>query len=236
MSYTRVGAVLLTAVVLTSCSSGSKTSTSTAKTPTKASGEAAAKAINLTSTDLPAGFTAEPHDSADDNSPEETAFAACVGASKPTDELVEAHSDDFSKGEQLDTQQVSSDVTVVASADTARKDLKAYQGSKTETCLKTFVTELLTEQAGGGAVTFGPPTIAALETEAGGTDGGFGYTVTTTASAQGIEIPFEIAIQGVLKDHTAVSLTTLSVGKPFPADVRADLLATLVARTKDKAV
>lgn len=234
MSYTRFGAALLAALSLAACGGGS---TSTAdKAPTKAAGETAAKAINLTTSDLPTGFTGEPSDSAAEDTPQEVAFAACVGASKPTEDLVDVSSDDFGKGGQLDLQQVSSDVSIVASADVAKKDLAAYQGSKTEACLTTFVTELLAEQTGGGEVTFGPPTIAKLATEVDGTDGGFGYTVTTTATAAGIEIPFELAIQGFLYKHTAISLTTLAIGKPFPTDVRTELLGTLVDRTKAKAV
>jgi len=218
--------------MVAACGGGS----SSTKAPTKAAGESAAKAITLTSTDLPAGFTGKPHDASNDHDPQQVAFAACVGASAPTDDLVDAYSDDFSKGAQLDLQQVSSEVNIIASATKAKGDLTAYRGSKTEACLKTFVTDLLKKQAGGGGVTFGPPDIARLDTPVEGTDGGFGYTVTTTASASGLQFPFEIAIQGFLLRHTAVSLTTLAVGKPFPAEVRTDLLAKLVKRTKDKAV
>lgn len=231
MSYTRVAVALLATVSIAACSGGTKTTA-----PTKASGEAAAKAINLTKTDLPAEFTGAPSDSADKDSPQEVAFAACVGASPPNNDLADVSSDDFSKGNQINLKQVSSDVTVVASAETAKKDLAAYQGSKTEDCLKTFVGDLLKEQTAGGSVSFGPPTIAKLPTDVPGTEGGFGFTVTSIATAAGITLPFELSIQGFLHKHTAVSLTTLSVGTPFPSDIRSDLLSKLVKRTKDSAV
>jgi hypothetical protein len=234
MSYTRVGAAVLAAVVVAGCGGG--TTWVTLSAPTKANAEAAGAAINLTSADVPSGYTGAAHDSTDDNSDDSKAFAACTGATPPGDALADVYSEDFSEGAQLNMRQVSSEVVVLADRSRATMDLKAYQGSKTEACLNTFVGKLLTAQTAGSGVTFGPPTVAKLTTDPSGTDGGFGYIVTTTASAAGVEIPFEIAVSGFLVKHTGVQLSTLSVGGPFPANVRTDLLAKLATRAKAKAV
>lgn len=236
----RVGVALAATVAVTACGGGSGSGSSSGSTdtaPSTSAATAAATAINLVKADLP-GYNATPHDSSSDSDPDNVAFASCVGASAPNSgDVVDLYSEDFEKGTQLDSKQVSSEVTVVKSQSTARKDLKAFQGDKTKTCLETFVGKLLTKQAGeASGVTFATPTISRLDPQGAGTDGTFGYSVTTTAKAAGLSLPFEITIQGLLVKHTGTQLTTLSVGGPFPAADRDALFAKLVERSKSSAV
>lgn len=233
--YLRVTAALAAAVVVTGCGGGSGTSS---KPPTKAAADQAATAINLTVADLPSGYTAAPHDASSDSSPEDAAFAACVGATAPNvDDITDAFSEDFNKGAQIDTKQVSSEVEVVKSASTAASDLKAFKGDKAKTCIETFVTKLLAKEAGSSSgVSFGTPTVARIDITSDGLDGAFGYQVRLTVTAQGQQIPFDVTIAGLLKDHTEVSLTTLSIGQPFPTSDRDALLQKLRDRAKKSAV
>jgi hypothetical protein len=229
--------VALAAAVLVSGCGGSSTSTSS-KPPTKTAAVAAAAGINLQTADLPAGYTGAPHDSSSDSSSDDAAFATCAGASPPNgQDVADEYSQDFSKGQQIDMSQVSSEVDVVKSASTAKQDLAAFQSDKTTACLATFVTKLVTRQAGGTpGVTFDTPKVSKVPVKADGTEGGFGYTVRLDAKASGLTIPFEISIRSFLVKHSEISLTTLSLGHPFPASDRDALFAKLLERAKKSAV
>lgn len=236
----RFGVLLAAPVVVSALASGCGGSSSSAssKPPTKPQAVAAAAAINLKAADLPSGYTGQPHDSASDDSTDDAAFAACAGASVPNaEDVADEFSQDFSKGQQIDMAQVSSEVDVVRSQSTAEHDLKAFRSGKTTACLATFVTKLVAKQAGATpGVTFEAPTVSKLDVKAAGTDGGFGYTVQLNAKASGVTVPFEISIQSFLVKHSEISLTTFALGRPFPASERDPLLATLLERAKRSAV
>ena len=232
---------LTASLVVAGCggSSGSSGSLKASSTPpSKAAAEAAAAAMNLTVKDVPVGYEGAPHESSPDSKSQTAAFAACAGASNvDSDTIADVYSQDFSKGTRLNSQKVSSEVQVVKSTRLATSDLKAYQGDKTKTCLATFISKLLAKQSGGaGGATFSAPQITQLTPKADGIEGAFGYQVNLTASAAGLTIPFEIAIEGLLVKHSEVSLTVLSIGGPFPTSDRDALFAKLAARSVSSAV
>lgn len=202
---------------------------------TKAQAVAAAKAINLTAADVGAGYTGSPSSTSPAEDKDSAAFAACVGSTLPSAAVADVSSLDFSKGSGLQTRQVSSDVTVVATAAEAKADLAAFQSQKATTCLTTFITKTLAGAAGPN-VTFGPPVVTRIDTPAPGADGSFGYDVKATAKASGVEISFDVVLQAFLMKRCEVDLTVLSVGPPFPADERSALLSKLVAHATTAAV
>lgn len=236
---TRLPALLLTASLLAACGGNDKDTDSVKaedKKVTAAEAKAAADAINLTDADA-TGFKGTAHEDDPDSDAEEKEFTDCIGASSADGDLAQSYSKDYERGTAPQTQTVSSEVEVYSDEDALAADLKAYQAAdKVTSCLTTSITKLLASEVGEAGVTFGKPVVTELATAAEGTDGGFGYLVKVTASAQGLEIPFEISQQGVLKDHTALSFSTMSIGEPFPAADRDALLAKLVDRLKDKAV
>lgn len=235
----RVPLLVLSAALLAACGGGGDSSSSkvSAKAPTAAEAKAAAEAINLTDADA-TGYKGEAHDDSGDSAAEEKEFADCVGASNKDADLVDVYSKDYSRGTEPQTQTVNSEVEVDSDAARLAADLKAYQAKdKVSSCLVTSVTKLIQDQVGqDDSITFDKPVVADLPTAADGTDGGFGYRITITAKASGLTIPFEITEQGVLKGHTALTFSTMSIGTPIPAADRDALLATLVGRLKDKAV
>lgn len=235
----RLPLLVLTAALLSACGGGDAPATSGKPTPkalTKADATATADAINLTDADA-TGFTGEAHDDSGSTAAEEKEFSTCVGASDKDADLTDTYSKDYERGSQPQMQTVSSEVQVDSDPAQLAKDLAAFQAAdKVKTCLTTSVTKLLQQEVGQSGVTFSTPVVAELKTTADGTDGAFGYRVTITAMAQGITIPFEITEQGVLKGHTTLSFSTMSIGTPIPAADRDALLAKLVDRLKDKAV
>lgn len=229
-----LGLALIASLAVTGCGGSSGSSKSSAP-PSKAAAASAGAAINLAASDLPSGYKGAPHDDSADTKAQTAAFIACTGASNvESDTIADLNSPDFSKGAQLNMKQVSSDVQIVKSASQARSDLRAYNGDKTKGCLSTFITKLLTKAAGGA--TFSAPTITKLTPHADGIEGAFGYQVNLSASAAGLTIPFEIAIEGLLVKHSEVSLTVLSIGGPFPTADRDALFAKLAARSVKSAV
>ena len=237
-----VPAAVLTAALLSACGGGDdnptlgSSPTPSAKPLTSVEAKAAANAINLTDADV-AGFKGTAHEDDSSSTAEEKEFATCVGASDKDADLTDTYSKDYERGSQPQMQTVSSEVQVDSDPAQLAKDLAAFQAAdKVKTCLTTSVTKLLQQEVGQSGVTFSTPVVAELKTTADGTDGAFGYRVTITAMAQGITIPFEITEQGVLKGHTTLSFSTMSIGTPIPAADRDALLAKLVDRLKDKAV
>jgi hypothetical protein len=202
---------------------------------TKAQATAAAHAINLTTAEVGAGYTSTPAKNDPSSDKDSAAFAACVGATPPAASVADVSSPDFTRGSGLQTRQVSSDVTVVATTARARADLTAFTGPKTMPCLKTFITKTLAGSTGSG-VTFGIPVVTRLDTPTAGTDGAFGYDVKMTAKATGVTIAFDVQLQAVLVKRCEVSLTVFSLGGDFPAAERTQLLQTLLAKAQKNAV
>jgi hypothetical protein len=226
----RTGSVLAVAVLLAACGGSS----SAEHVPTADEGRSAAAAINLKAIDLSA-FKGLPHDAKGETGTDDVAFAACVGASEPhTDEVSDVYSDDLSKGEGAMISQVSSEVSVVSNTDTASKDVKAFKSGKATNCLDKFVTRLLSKEAGGA--TFSKPSVKSLDVNKDGIDDAFGYEVTVQASAGSQSIPFTISLLAMLKDHTEVSLTTLSIGGSLSVSERDGFAETLRGRLKTSAV
>jgi hypothetical protein len=209
----RTSAVVAATALLAACGGGA----SAKKAPTASEGKSAASAINLKAADVP-GYKGAAHDKSNAGGSDDVAFAACVGASKP-------HADE-----------IADTFSVVSKTDTASKDVKAYKSDKAKSCLDTFVTKLLTKNLGGSGATFGKPSVKALDVKTAGIDDSFGYEITIEASAAGQSFPLTISLLAMLKDHTEVSLTTLTVGASLTASDRDRYADILRGRLKDSAV
>lgn len=234
-TVTRTGTALLTVLLAAACSGGSSPAKEVA--PTKATGTAAANAINLKKSDLPSGWTSTAADNSD-NSKDETdkKLAACLGL-QATDinDVVDLNSDDFSKGAPPSGVQVSSEVEVVASLAQAKRLQKGYSGDKAESCISTlFADEAKAEAGSTPGVTFGTPTVT-KKSGPSGTDGSFGFTVQVPVKAQGASINVTSTIVGFFVKHTEVTLqsTSFGAGADFDADA---VMKALVDRAKASAV
>lgn len=216
-----------------SSSSTTASSVTTTTPPTTAAVDAAADAakahqINLTAADLPAGWTstaAEPktaQDQADDAS-----IAACLGAPDPKQaHTADVDSDDFHNGDM----DVSSNVTFVRNADDARKELAASTTGKLSTCLKPVLDATIAREQPGATVT----SFSLTPTPAPpGGDGGFGYHVLATVSAQGQQVQVVVDAVGVLVGRAELQVTAQGLAGQAPSDqLLRDLMAKLVARAK----
>ena len=195
---------------------------------TSADASAAATKINLTAADL-SGYTATPPDETTQAGTEaaEDALATCVGATT-TDPVADFSSDDFTKGMELPALTVSSSATFSKDAAEVKQDIEAFNGPKAESCVVTFFKDVLTASAEG--LPFEEPKVTRLTPTAPGTDGSFGFRITTSAEAEGQKIPFTFDLLAFGKARTGVALSVFGVGTGLAEGERDALFAKLVER------
>ena len=222
---------------------GSSASTAPSSSPSSlvpspvapASAQTAAGKINLTAADLP-GYTATPADEkVAESDAAQAAADVCVGVS-PAEPVAKFASDDFAKGPDLPSVQLATTVSFAVEAATTKADLAAFSSDKTTTCLATFAADVSKTIGEDSGITFGTPEVTKLTPTATGVDGAFGYSVSTSATAQGKTFPFTIEILGAGKGRTRLTLTAIAVGGSVPAAERDALFTTLVQRTSANAL
>lgn len=239
---TRIGtlgtALLVAGLLASGCSGSSSSSKAKEVTPTKATGTAAADAINLKASDLPSTWKSEPADNSN-NAPDESdkKLAACLKlpASDVTD-VVDLNSDDFSTGTPPQSTSVNSEVEVFATLAQAKRVQKAFSSDAAADCLKAGVLEQAKTEGGDTpGVTYGTPVVTKKSVPSGVGDG-FAFDITIPVSAQGISLKVSFGIVGFYVKHTNVTLQTTTLGTPAGDYDQAKLLDTLVTRAKASAV
>lgn len=247
MTSSRIPSLLAAAslLALAACggsSSPSATSSEAADSPkpvplTSPAAAAAAAKINLQAADLP-GFKATPSDdSGDDDDAEEKKaeeeLAKCVGGPK-VDADSTYSSDDFSKGQDLPSLTISSEVDFNTDADVVKRDLAGFQSAKAPACVQTFVQKALASGAEGATLI--TPTVTRLTPAAAGTDGTFGFRLATGVAAGGQKIPITFEILGLAKGRTEVTLLLVGAGTAVPEAQRDALFAKLAGRAAANAL
>ena len=202
-----------------------------------AEAEALAKASLLTSADLP-GYTSTPALTSED--PEEEAAEAeleeCVGVQSP-DYLAEESSPDFSKGELPAAVEVSSEVSVVKTADEGKADLEAFLSDKALACFESFFDKALQAEVGADSgITFGEATVTRRSiSRPDAADESFALRLSTSVEAGGQSFPVVVDIAGALVGRAELSLLSSSFGgSPLPDAEQARLLGVMAERA-DKA-
>lgn len=204
---------------------------SNAEPKTTAQASALARALNLRHGDLP-GFTAAAPSGG--SSAGEQALArklhACIGASAPAP-LAEASSATYQDHGHLLDLSISSSVKILKDRAQAGAELKLLRSKRTSGCLRQFVATLLALEIKHGAqakvvsIDSGTPS-------APGTSGGFGWRILGNFSADGIRIPFYIDLLGFDYEQASVSLFSIGLPTPLPANAERELFTLLVDRAK----
>jgi hypothetical protein len=188
-----------------------------------------AKAINFTAADLPTGWTSSPSDN-QSSAAEDAKVAACAGAPSPASvHLADVSSDDFSSG-GLD---VTSDVTVVRTAQLAQQDLAAIRSDRALACFRQLFPEL----AKTGAPANTQITVDSVDRlpVASYGDGSFGYRLAFTVQAPAAGTVHGVGdLIGFLHNRIEVGGNFLAIDAPFPASLEQALMAKLVARTSGR--
>ena len=126
-----------------SASTGTGTGTGTAPSHDVLSG------LVVQASDLPTGFTSQPHDTTTDDDTNQQQIVACVGSTSvnPADKIEEVNSDDFVK----DPLTISSDATSYTSQAAVDALVQVIQNPKAEDCFKTLLQQQVASS--GGSVT-----------------------------------------------------------------------------------
>jgi hypothetical protein len=207
--------------------------------PSHESATAFARAVNLTSDDVP-GFTpSEKHSSSSAHQKRlERAMLRCAGIGASSGAIggtgkgvLEESSKDFELKRQILDFSVSSEVSVQASAAQALQGLQAIRSPHVRSCFSHYLSLIFKEEQVKGA-TAGPVTIQAGTPPAPGTSGGFGWRVTATFDVHGVKLPIYLDFLGFVDGPAEVTLTSSGLLRPFPASVQQHLFSLLLSRAK----
>lgn len=195
-----------------------------------------ARAVNLTSADLP-GFnvSSKPkHVSAADRQLEHQ-LLHCVRGASLRSPLVEVGSREYERGGGVVHQSVESEVTVARSGTEAISELKAVRGPRTKACMSRFLHRLFEGDAYRGTK-IGPISISSGTPPAAGTSGSFAWRIRVTITARGVRIPLYLDVLAFLYNRAEVSLDTVAVPEPFPARGEEELFTLLLDRARSHTV
>jgi hypothetical protein len=200
--------------------------------PSHESAAAFARAVNLTSDDVP-GFTpSEKHNSSSTREKRlEHAMLQCAGVASKTKGVLEESSKDFELKRQILDFSVSSEVSVQASAAQALHGLDAIRSPHVRSCFSHYLQLIFKGERVKGA-TAGPVTIQAGTPPAPGTSGGFGWRVTATFTVHGVKLPIYLDFLGFVDGPAEVTLLSSGLLRPFPASIQQHLFSLLLSRAK----
>jgi len=208
------------------------TAASTGTSLSQGQARAYARAVNLTSADVP-GFTAStqrPQRSASEARLEH-AMLRCAGSAGSESALAEVGSKDFELKRGVLNLSVSSEVTVAHSAAAALRTLASIRDAHVRECFSRFLDTLIKGENLNGA-SVGPVSIQSGNPPAPGTAGGFGWRVTVPLTVHQLGVSFYLDILGFVDGPAEVTLSSTGLVQPFPAAVEQQLFKLLLARAK----
>jgi hypothetical protein len=234
--------VLVLCVALGACGkssphSGGAAATKSAPAPaarkrplTRARALAFARAVNLTSQDVP-GFSSAPRDERE--TPAERRLAVqlrrCAGATGSAGGLAEVRSPSFRVRRDVLDLDVSSEVSVAPSGALALRELTAIRSARVRTCFSRYLDSFLHGLRPGGAE-LRPVSIATGTPPAPGASGSFAWRITAPFGVRGTTLSLYVDILGFVLGPARVTLVSSGVVRPFPAVIQQRLFTLLLAR------
>jgi hypothetical protein len=186
---------------------------------------AVADRINLTGADLPPGWARSPNRDGSGATDQDAQVAACAGAPDPRVSVEkDVASDDYS----LEGMDVSSDVTIVKSVQSARQDLAAMQGARALACFRWFFPSFAASSAPAGTAIH----VVSVNSMAVSTygEGSFGFRVVMNVTSPGVSAFATVDEVGFLTGRLEVSGVFTGAPTPFPAKMENELMAALARR------
>jgi hypothetical protein len=210
---------------------------------TKAQAIAFARAVNLTTADVP-GFTATArHKNEHKTTAEkrlERGLTRCVGKSvnSPAN-IAEESSENFKFEHAILHFSVSSEVSVAQTPALAAKELSAMRGNHVRGCLSHYLDLLLKYQIikNQGSRTIVNPNSISLSLSDGtppapGATGSFWWRITATVALHHIKLSYYIDILGFVYGPAEVSMSSSGALRPFPAATQEHLYLLLLKRAE----
>ena len=203
---------------------------------TRSRAVAFARAVNLTSADVP-GFT--PSSRREGESAREKQLQSrlrqCVGPLSFGGPLADAQSPAFKLRRDILDLGVSSEVAVAPTPALATRELAAIRGARARECFSHYLDLLLEGQRNLGAH-LRPVSIASGTPPAPGASGSFGWRITATLTVGRVPLSLYVDILGFILGPARVTLVSSGVLRPFPAAVQQRLYELLLARARARAL
>jgi hypothetical protein len=192
-----------------------------------------ARAVNLTSADVP-GFksSTEHHSETGTEKRRERELQSCAGTGLEAGASIAQESSPAFKLERgiLDLS-VNSEVSVARTPALAAKELATVRSSHFRACLTRYLDLLFGEQDRPGT-TVGPISLVQGTPPAPGASGSFGWRITATITTRGVKLPFYQDMLGFVYGSAEISLVSSGALRPFPAAVEQQLFSLLLERAK----
>lgn len=227
--------------VVAGCGGGSSSpaasnASDTSKPITKAQATTYAHAVNLRAGDV-LGMTmsgrpeTESEVAKERHSTEE--LNRCAGGVSLEHQLVDIRSPKFSRGDELQHQEVGSGVSVLSSAALATQELAVVRSARGRACITRFAKRQFA-QGSSGPLHSGRMTTSLLPAPVAGIGGSFGLRVTVTliASRTGIQFPLYIDFLGFVFGPAEISLDDFSISRPVSSATEHQLLLLLYSRAR----
>jgi len=231
----RAGAIVASVLVVMTAACGSsggskgastKDSTTTTK-PDPAADRTRAATLVLTAEDLPAGWVGSKHEKDSEDDAENQKISDCVGAFDPKFQTAEVNGDDF----DMDTSEISSDVTVVDTRAHFLADVAALKGNKLLPCVESIFTEDLPKSLAktDPGVKIANLKVSRLSSPTYG-DVTVGFRVSLTVSGPGGTVPLFIDGYQYGAGRDEASVTFSGQGAPVDAELQQSILKTAAAK------
>ena len=223
MSGLRRIAVVAAVLALGGCSYiAPRSAPITTPTPTLSQRELdvnAANAMVLVVADIPPGWGAADHHRSASELSDTKRIQACLGATAPARFNADIDGQDFTNGEL----QISSSVTVTPTLTEARRDLRAYTGSKFRTCLAAILGE-------------DEPDLVSLSVHRISVDrfgdASFAYRLIARLKDKTRTASFYNDIFFVFAGRAQVALSLVNTARAFPASLERTLVRRLGAKVR----
>jgi hypothetical protein len=195
--------------------------------PTRAQAIAFGRALNLTAADVPDAKVSreKKHKSANLGHPR------CEGSFARGPNLAEVDGPLLTRGSELETEEISSGVTVRPNAPAAARDLAWLRSGGGPQC----IARALSRHFGGRTIRegrWGRFSASSLPIEAPGVSGAIGFRIATTLSfpISEVSVPIYFDIFAFLVGAAEVAMTASSATQPVPQATEQRLLSLLLAR------
>lgn len=207
------------------------------RAPSRAQALEFVHAVNLSASDIPESSIA-PKLSHSSNMREKSEEHVCERLAPHADlslkhHLAEASSPRLERGQELETEEIRSGVTVVSDEHTVARAFNALQTPAIRACLARVFTHNFSEKAVREAH-WGRFRITKIPISAPGTTTTIGLRVTGTLhfAYTEVSLPFYSDVLGFAIGHVGVAFTATSVTQPVPTATEQELVALLLARAK----
>jgi hypothetical protein len=197
--------------------------------PTRTQARLFARAVNLTAADIPEARIS--HKRKPRRDPVER--PRCEGSAGRGPKLAEVGSPQLTRGSELETEEISSGVTVRADASAAAKDVAWLRSRGARECMAS----VLSKRFGGKTIReghWGRFTVSSLAVSAPGATGTIGFRIVTMLSfpVSEVSVPIYFDVLGFTSGPAEVALSASSATQPVPPATEQRLLSLLLTRAQ----